>query len=215
MDPIIPILFILSAVASGLAWLIARQRRPYLPVALLLTFALVSEAVREALRELVFIPYYPKLAGAPAHGWLRVAAHLEQALFIAWAFGITALAVWAFAQRRPWAVLGAYLFTVAAVLLGYPVVRGRLLRQVYLGVEMATLCIAIGCLVLWARKRERWGLQHLVTGTIIVAEVVMLPGPFRGNIFQDWDRAWAVLLVEYLAIIVVQGVAWHGAFTRG
>jgi hypothetical protein len=207
-------LFGLSAVATLLAWLIAWRREEYRPIAWFLTYGLGSDVVRQLLRDLVLAPGYVTLGGAPATGWLRVAFHVEQALFVGWPVGIAALSAWIFTRRRPWPLALAYAAVVAVLILGHPAIRQVPLSKVYLAVELAALCISLGCLILWLRSSETRGFQHFITGVLIVSELVMIAGPYSGSIYLNWDRAWAILLVEYLALITFQGTVWYRMFSR-
>jgi hypothetical protein len=202
-------LYILAALAAALAWVVARRRPAYLPIAGLLTFQIATDLIRLGLRELVFMPHYPKLGGAPATGWLRVAAHVEQTLFIGWRVGIAALAVWFFGKRKPWALLAAYAITEVILIAGYPTIRGELLQRAYLGIELAVLCVSIGFFIRWYFGRAPWTLEHVVVGLIIALEAAMVTGgPYRGIIWFAWDRAWAILLVLYVALIAIEGWVW-------
>lgn len=209
MDPIQILLYALALVAAVLSWTVARGRPSYRPVAWLLTGQFLIDMASLALRELVFVPYYPPLGGGPATGWLRVAAHTEQALFIGWRVGIAALAVWIFGRKSPRLVFLVYAAVVLGLILGYPTVRGELLQRAYLAIELAVLCVSIGFFIRWYLGRERWTPETLVTGLIIALESAMITGgPYRFVIFSAWDRAWAILIVLYASLIIVEGWVW-------
>ena len=209
MDPIVLVLFVLSAAATLLAWMVARRRADYRPVAWLLTFQLFNDLIRQVLRDFVFAPWYPKLGGEPATGWLRVAAHVEQILFLSWRVAIAALAVWIYGKRRPWLVAAVFAAVGIALIVSYPTTRGPLLQKVYLGVELAVICVAIGFFFRWYFGREPWTPEHMVTGLIIALEAAMITGgPYREIIWINWGKAWAILLVLYTAIIIIEGWVW-------
>lgn len=199
LGPIVWILLGLSAAATGLAWLIAARRSSYRAVAWALTFFLASDLIRLALQ--------PGAPG-PYAGWDRVAFHIRSALFVGWRFAIAALSVAVFTRRKPWPLAIPFLLVAGALVAGYPTIRGPLLQQVFLGVELTCLCVSLGCLILWLRGPEPRGLQHFIAGTIVVSELTLVVGPYAASIYLNWDRAWAVLLVEYLALLVFQGAGW-------
>ena len=209
MTPLVWTLYILAALAAVLAWAVARRRRSYLPIAWLLTFQIVSDVIRRVLRELVLLPQYAKLGGAPSTGWLRVAAHVEQCLFLGWRVAIAALAVWIFGKRRPWLIAAVFVAVEIALIVGYPAARGALLQKAYLGVELAVLCVSIGFFLRWYFGRESRTLEHFVTGLIIALEAAMITGgPYREIIWINWDTAWGILLVLYVTIISIEGWVW-------
>ena len=209
MGPVVLVLFTLSTAATLLAWMVARRRASYLPVAWLLTFQLCDDLIRQALRDFVFAPWYPKLGGAPATGWLRVAAHLEQTLFLSWRVAIAALAIWIFGKRKPWLVVPVFAAVVLALIVSYPATRGPLLQKVYLGVELAVLCVSIVFFFRWYFGRVPWTPEHIVTALIIALESAMITGgPYGTIIWVNWDKAWAILLVLYTAIIITEGWVW-------
>lgn len=202
------LLYVLAIVAAALSYATARTRPPFRPVAWLLTFQIAADLIRLPLREMVLMPRL-RLDTSPLTGWLRVAAHAESALFIGWRVGIAALAVWVFGRRRPWGVAAAYVAVVAALAAGYPTVRGDLLQRAYLAIELAVLCVSIGFALQWLSRREPWTPETLVTGLIIALEAAMITGgPYRFVIFSAWDRAWAILLVMYAGLIIVEGWVW-------
>jgi hypothetical protein len=209
VTPLAWTLYILAGVAAVLAWVVAWQRRSYRPVAWLLTFQAVSDVFRRMLREFVFMPRYAQLGEAPATGWLRVVAHVDQVLFLGWRVGIAALGIWIFGKRKPWLVAAVFVVVAIVLVAGYPTVRGEVLQKAYLGVELAVLCVSLGFFIRWYLGREPWTLEHIVTGVIIALEAAMVTGgPFRGIIWVNWDKAWSILLVLYITVIGIEGSAW-------
>lgn len=205
MDPIQLLLYVLALVAAALSWAVASGRPLHRPVAWLLTFQIISDLTRLAIRELVFLKHGPW----PATGWLRAVFHVEQALFIGWRMGIAALAVRIFGGRRPWPVFLAFAVIELGLAASYPAVRGELLQRAYLAIELAVLCVSIGFALQWLSRREPWTPETLVTGLIIALEAAMVTGgPYRFVIFSAWDRAWAILLVMYAGLIIVEGWVW-------
>ncbi|WP_437647334.1 hypothetical protein [Sorangium sp. So ce362] len=203
----IPALYALLALATLLAWVVARHRPEHRPVAWLLAYGLAANVVRRAIRIGVLAPARAELAGAPFTGWTRLAFHVESALFIGWIAGVAALAVWIFGRRRPWGVLAVYVVAVAVLAAGYPTFRGELLGRAYLALELAALCTSVGCLILWFLGGERGRTHHLAAGFIVIGESLMLLGPFRVGIFDAWDLARSILIALYISLVPVQGVA--------
>jgi hypothetical protein len=203
----VPALWCLSSLATVLAWIVARHRSEHRPIALLLGYGLVSDAAREVIGAQVLRPARAELGGAPFAGWVRVAGHVESALFLGWMAGVAAVAVWAFARRRPWGVALIYAVAVAVLAAGYPTFRGELLGRAYLACELAALCVSIGCFLRWYAGTEPAKAYHIVAGLIVITELSMLAGPFRFGIFTTWDLARSILVALYITLVPVQGVA--------
>ncbi|WP_437279268.1 hypothetical protein WME90_01550 [Sorangium sp. So ce375] len=199
--------YAMSALATVLAWIVARHRPEHRPIAVLLGYGLAASAARRAIRIGVLEPARAELAGAPFSGWVRAVFHLDSALFLGWMAGVAALAVFIFGRRRPWGVLAVYLVAVAVLAAGYPTFRGELLGKAYLALELAALCTSVGCLILWFLGNDRGKTQHLAAGFIVIAETLMLVGPFRMGIFSAWDLARSILIALYISLVPVQGVA--------
>ncbi|WP_437567553.1 hypothetical protein [Sorangium sp. So ce542] len=210
---LLPIAYLCLTGAMVLAWATAWRRREHRPVALFLSLALAADLGRRALRLLVLVPAREALRAqgldptrVPFTGLVRVAADAEGALFVAWRAGLAALAVWVFTRRRPWAVLVAYVLAVGFMVATYP--RGAELQRFYLATELASLCVALGCLLLWFRSDEKLNLQTLCAGIIVsVGLANVTGGPYFGDIFLSWERAQQILIVMYLALVAVQGVS--------
>ncbi|WP_437600297.1 hypothetical protein WMF28_01885 [Sorangium sp. So ce590] len=203
----IPALWSLSVVATVLAWVVARHRPEHRPIAFLLGYGLATDAVRELIGAKVLRPARAELAGAPFTGWVRIAFHVESALFVGWMTGVAALAVFIFGRRRPWGVLAIYVVAVGVLAAGYPTFRGELLGKAYLALQLAALCVSIGCLLRWFASREPAKVHHVATGLIIITELSMLAGPYRYGVFTTWDLAQSMLIALYVTIVPVQGVA--------
>ncbi|WP_437310277.1 hypothetical protein [Sorangium sp. So ce388] len=204
---VIPTLYGLAVLSAVLAWLVARHRPEHRPIAWLLGYGLASDVVRRVIRLNVLQPARAELGGAPFTGWVRVAGHVESALFVGWIAGVAALAVWIFGRRRPWGVLAAYVVAVAVLVAGYPTFRGELLGKAYLALQLSALCVSIGFLLRWFASRERATVHHVATGLIIITELSMLAGPYRFGVFTTWELAQSMLIALYVTIIPVQGVA--------
>ncbi|MGK4002813.1 hypothetical protein WMF31_09335 [Sorangium sp. So ce1036] len=203
----IPALWGFSALATLLSWIVARHQREHRPIAWLLAYGLGSDAVRELIGAQVLRPARAELEGAPFTGWVRAAFHFESAMFVGWMAGVAALAVWIFGRRRPWGVLAVYLVAVAILAAGYPTFRGELLGKAYLALQLAALCVSVGCLISWFLGDERGRTHHLAAGFLIIGEAMMLIGPYRVGLFESWELARSVLIALYISLVPVQGVA--------
>ncbi len=189
----------LQALAAVLAVAVAWRRPSYRPTAGFLFGALVASLVRLALR------WARVGAPVPYVGAARLGFHLDSALFLAWPLGIAALARWTFAGRRPWPVLAAWALAVAVLVLGYPTLRGDLLRKVLLGIELAALAVAVASFVafVWARRDPR--LEHLAAMLILALEGATLAGAWALGPFAGWGAAQITYSVLYAVLAVLQG----------
>lgn len=208
-------LYLLLAVATVLAWLLARARRDHLPIALLLSTGLLCNVVRAGLRAAV-----PTLATSPADplaGWARAAAHLDDLLFLAWPAGLAVVAVHVLARapRWSWAPAAALAAIVAGLAGAYPVTRGDVLRRCYLAAELAALAVGVFGVVQWARRGERATPALLCAAFLVLGHFVVLVGPYRFGLFGS---AWYTAQVGYLLILVnlvlVQGAALWSSWRR-
>lgn len=190
----------LQALAALLAVALAWRRPSYRPTAGFLLGALVASLVRLAMR--------PWLGAAPVPyvGAARLGFHLDSALFLAWPLGIAALARWTFAGRRPWPVLLAWVLAVAALVLGYPTIRGDLLHKVLLGGELAALAVAVVAFVTFAGARRWPHLEHLAAMLILALEGATLAGPWLAGLYAEgWRGALLSYSVLYAILAVLQG----------
>jgi hypothetical protein len=199
--------YLMAAAAAALAWAVSRARPIHRPVAALLTFGLAADLARRALRELVLAPAYPALAGAPATGWLRIAGHMDQALFLGWPAGVAAAAIWICLGRRPWPVAVGYALSEAGLIASYPEIRGAMLRKPYLAIQLGCLAIAVGAFLHWAVFRKtpptvsRW-----IVALIVTTEVVSVAaGPWHLGLFVKWDLAQVVYAMLYSMLVLIQG----------
>lgn len=190
----------LQALAALLAVALAWRRPSYRPTAGFLLGALVASLVRLAMR--------PWLGAAPVPyvGAARLGFHLDSALFLAWPLGIAALARWTFAGRRPWPVLLAWVLAVAALVLGYPTIRGDLLRKVLLGGELAALAVAVVAFVAFVGARQKPRLEHVAAMLILALEGATLAGPWLAGLYAEgWRGALVTYSALYAGLAVLQG----------
>jgi hypothetical protein len=182
--------YIVAAVAAALAWVVSRARPAHRHVALLLTFGLASDVVRLPLQAFVLAPAYAALHGASVTGWPRLAAHVDQAIFLAYPAGLAALTLWIYIGRRPWPVAIGYGLTEIGLIASYPAFRGEAIRKAYLGFQLTCLAVAIGAFLHWGVLRKNPPtVSHLVVGIMIVVEIASVAaGPWRFG-FDNWDLA--------------------------
>src|SRR5262245_22335748 len=96
-----PAFYVASAIATSLAWALARRKPEHRPIAYLLTASLASDLGQYALRPLL-LHWIAALGDATWTGWPRVAAHAYQALFMVWPAALAATALVVFLGRKPW-----------------------------------------------------------------------------------------------------------------
>jgi hypothetical protein len=194
----------LVGVAIALAWAVARRRPEHRFVPALLALGVGSDLLRQALRVLVLLPARASFGGAPYTGWARVAADVDNALFLAYPAGIAALALWVFLRRRPWAVVLLWAVTVLALAVAYPASRGEVLSRVYLAAELGAVVVTLGSFVMWFWCRQTPTLTHGVTLLIGSAELATLL-PFHKSIFASWTLARWAYVTLYVILIVLHG----------
>lgn len=65
--------------------------------------------------------------------------------------------------------------------------------------------VAIGSFLTWARRRDPPTLPIGVALCIFMIDCGTLAGPYLGDPFSTWERAQALYLVLYTAIVVLEG----------
>lgn len=198
------------AAKGGCALATAAEHRLRPALALLLG-GLAADVLREALGAYVLRPERALLGpGVPYAGWTRAAFHLDQALFLAWPFGVLALSWWAW-RRSGFAVqliLAAWLINVHALASRYPALRGEALGHAY-GL-LAAFCAALSlCAV--ALRRERAGALQLVSLLLVAGECATLAGPYLGRPFETWGLGQATWTFVFAAAALA---ALSGRWTR-
>lgn len=144
----------------------------------------------------------------PFAGAERAAFHLEQALFVAFPLGITALAVRVLARRRAWPVAVAWLAAVAVLALGYPTIRRELLQSVYLAIELAALLGALGAAWIWWRSKARGEPPDDAIQLCIAIEFAAVAGPYAAGLIDvTWPIAQGLYSGLFLILFALQ-VAW-------
>jgi hypothetical protein len=195
--------YVIAILAAVLAVAVARRRAEHRPVAMFLGVMVAIDLARLARRYL-----YPIDAAPHPHvGLARLVFHADEAGFLAWPFGLVALALVIFGARRPWPVLVAYLVTLAGLVALYPspYVRTDGLQRVYLAAFLASFMVYIAALARWGALRATPSSEHaafLILGALDLARLLA----FRGSIFEQWAAyALPVNAVCYGLISAVQG----------
>jgi hypothetical protein len=147
-------------------------------------------------------------ADVPFTGWVALVAHVDGALFLMWAAGLAALAVVLFLRQRMWPVVAAWGAVSIALGIGYPTIRGDLLRRCYLAIELCALATVIVGVAAWRRRQETPTIAHLCAWMIAVVDFGSLfVGPWSSGLFNN---AWFVGQVMYSALYAVLIVAQGG-----
>jgi len=207
------VLILLASIVVALAWVVVRRRPDHRPVAAVLTVGLVSDVARQALRVAVFLPARERLHGAPFTGWVRVAADVDNALFLAYPAAIVALMVVVFLRRRAWPVAVLWALAVAALAIAYPASRGAVLSRCYLAAELAAVAMTVGAAVTWFWRREAPTLTHGIALLIGASEAATLL-PFYKGLFNSWTLARASYVTLYAILIVLYGGVVCGSSSR-
>lgn len=203
----------LAGVTVVLAWLVARGRPDHRPVAALLTVGFASDLVRQALRVAVFVPARASFAGAPFTGWVRVAADVDNALFLAYPAAIVAVMVVVFLKRPAWPVAVVWALIVAALAIAYPASRGAVLSRCYLAAELAAVAVTVGAAVTWFWRREAPTLTSGIALLIGASEAATLL-PFYKGLFNSWTLARVSYVTLYAILIVLYGSVVCGSSSR-
>jgi hypothetical protein len=199
----------LSGVAVVLAWAAARRRPEHWPFAGLLTLGLVSDVIRWALQRWV-LPPLPD--NPPLTGWVRIAGDIDTALYVAWSIGIAAIALNTLAKRSMRPAIVAYVIVVAGLIIGYPTIRGEILRKVLLGIELASMLVGLASILVWRRRSERSTITAVCTSVLVAGHFgTILSGPYRFGLFGEaWFLAQVAYVLIYAVVIVLQaGILWE------
>lgn len=202
------------AVAAVTAWLLVYRRRAvperwpfWRPIALLLTANTFADLAGFALRQ-GYLAELPR----PYTGLARVAFHLEQALFLAYHWGVAAVAVVVLARRLPWPVL-AWIAAVAVAVIGYsiddaqglPWLRGKERVGVFLYVNQ----FAVVAICAWSYARYHrsmrdvdYPLAHQTVAMMLATmEGALLFGPYMFGIRElDPFRFWWLAQIGYVGL---------------
>lgn len=194
--------YIAEVTTAALAWVVAARRRYHRAIRTGLTAIAVADLARGALAEWWF-----RGRAAPFTGVARAVFHLDEALYLVGPGALAWMAVQLFRGTGGAHVVGAGLALFVLLVLGYPVpLRGDVLGQAYLGTHIAAAVVTIAAVVGWYRKVPgRW---MTASGTVlllyVVADAVLVIGPFGGNPFEDWSESWLALFALHLSAVLVQ-----------
>jgi hypothetical protein len=91
---------------------------------------------------------------------------------------------------------------------GYPAIRGELLRNAYLGFELACLAVATGAFLHWiAFRNDPPTATHWMILLMVGTEVAgIIAGPWGLGLFTTWSLAQAGYCIQYALLITIQGV---------
>lgn len=193
-----------------LAVMLASGDRAHRPLAALLSGQAIVNLVRPALRASFGLD--GPMAAVPFQGWQRAAYFADAALFALWAPGLawTALVVLGGRTVRAAAPLpvAIWLITVAAIVIGYPTIRGAGTDTIYLGAELASLaCSALTWREVW-ESRGRLSFARGVVLLVVAFEALpIFAGPYRYGLFAAWTLALAADLVLFGAVVALLGGA--------
>jgi len=196
---------LLQGCAAALAVMIARRRADHRPLAIFLVGVALANLIRAAIATWVLTPDRLR-ADVPLTGALRVAGHLEHALFLSWPAGLAALVLVLYARRSPWPGILAWAGAVAVLVVSYPAVRGHALQRFYLAAHLLALAACVASIGGFVRRGDRGGVAHVCALLCVLAEGgTLLVGPWRSTIFNAWDLAQVAYATLYGVLIALQG----------
>jgi hypothetical protein len=194
MTPLHAVQLALAMAAGVAAW---RRRGP---VAWYLSAVVGLDLLRLGLAQL--LP--PEPPGALSGG-LLLARHLSEAAYLGLILAVPALSMALFLRRRPWPVAGAWLAAVLVVVAAYPELRGPELLRAYSALEVVGGLAAVGCFVVWLRRRERLTVDHACGIVLVSASLatVALPPLLGAGTLERWP---VIVALHALAFGVVLGL---------
>lgn len=211
-------LYALSALATALAWILARRRAEHHPVAVLLTVGLGADGARQVLRTLYLNAAMQRLgADVPWTGPARLAATLSHALFLAWPAALVGAALVVFLRRRAWPAGAAHLATVAAIVVVHPIAGNGSLARALTAVQLAAVLSSLGCALTWYLRptKEPTSTAQAALSLIVGVELTTLGFAWRTGIFAGWHLSQAIYVVMYAVLIILQGgFVWQSSRSR-
>lgn len=213
-----------QAAAALLAGAAALRWRSFRGIAFLFGVAgVASDAVRCALWTRVIEPTIApflaaKVQAPPLTGWIRVAGHLDQALFLLWPAGMAAVAIGVFMGRRRAArVVGAILWTLSSAAFAalYPWLRGARLADAHQLVHGVCLSVALYAVVFWVvrnviprlRRRAMPRAAEVVMAVALALDALVVANAYAPQLLDGWPVAQAIQLMMYtIATLILLGV---------
>lgn len=184
-------------IALALSALLARLLREHRPVALVLAGGLVVDLLVGKRGAWGFAD---ALNGGPHVGVHRALYHLATALQSAWPAALAVLAWWVFNRRPivlacgvPWAAINL------ALILRYPSSPEAAQRALLVNEWVALVLAGVVLGRTWGRVRLAPP-HHAVRMLLAVELVVATVGPFRKDIFADWDLARFAYTLGFVAL---------------
>jgi len=190
-----------TATAVALAW----RRVDHRSFAVFLTVIAAASLIRSVLPTIA--PIRP-LESPPFTGAARLAFHADQALFLTWPAGLTALAILLFAGRRPFPMIALlWAGAVAYLIARYPTIRGETLRRFYLAAELAALAGAVASLASFWQRRATITPAHTCALLCFGADAATLgAGAWRWGFWVHWELTQITYALLYTVLLAFQGV---------
>jgi hypothetical protein len=202
------VLYLLSVVATGLAWTLARKRPEHKPIAVLLSIGLGTDLARRALRALYLGEAIKRLGSdTPWTGPERIAAIVSHALFLAWPAAMTGAALTVFLGRRAWPVVVAYAALITAIVIVHPIAGNGSLGRMLTAAQLASVAVSIGCGLTWylSRSTKPTSTAQAALSLIVGVEASTIAFAWRAGIFVSWNLTQAVYVVLYVVLAIMQG----------
>jgi hypothetical protein len=203
-------LYALSAVATVLAWALARRRQEHRPVAVLLTVGLAADIATRALRAFYFARVIGEL-GTDARwtGVPRIMGHVADAVLLSWPATLAGAALVAFAGRRWWYATIGYAVALCVLIVVHPFAGDGSLASAIRTVHIIALAVAIGSAATWYLRTEPQGERvnsaQACLMLILCIELPSLAGAWRLGIFGNWNLSRIAYVVLYSLLIIIQG----------
>lgn len=185
-------------ILAGAAWRAAGRVASHRPVALAVSYGLGADLARRFL-QIAFLAGAPR----PFTGAARLLYHVDFTLMVGWPCALTLLTAAVFRPRSALATgvpLGTWFGLLAAHALVYPLGE-RQTQRVFFLVEL--LMLASAALTVAGTWSRRWRSPHGAVLFLLGTElVVVLLGPFVGNVFRDWRIAVVLYGSAFLALSI-------------
>jgi len=201
-------LYALSALATALAWMLARRRAEHRPVAVLLTVGLGADVAQRTLRTFYLGAVTQRLgADIPWTGLARLAATFFHALFLAWPAALLGAALVVFLRRGAWPAGAAYAAGIAWIVVVHPIAGNGSLAQALTAAQLAAVLASLGCGLTWYLRptTEPTSTAQAALALIIGVELTTLAFAWRTGIFANWHLSQAIYVVMYAVLTILQG----------